>query len=157
MLELLANDSQRTWDPSQTWVSGRTQDERWRQKKEITQLEWLVHASTPLTQCWHTSGSVSLTGWLHQDYSLSLEGPLALNSMNITGPSLDASSSVKLGTGLYHQIWPLLRDASQVPSLHLFHSLISLLIQTVYCIIISIISFLLQKNPIALSSQKKLI
>lgn len=63
MLEFLANDSQRTWDPSQSRVSGGTQDEHWKQRQEIPWLERPVHVSTHLTP--HLPHQwVCITDWL---------------------------------------------------------------------------------------------
>lgn len=151
MLELLANDSQRTWDPSQSRVSGGTRDEHWKQRTEMAWLEWPVHVSTHLTP--HlTHQWICTTDWLAL---LRLQcPPLAWNSIHITGPTLGASSSVKLATDPWDQIWPLFLDAFQAPYLHFFHGFIFVRIQTVYCIIISIISSLLLKNPIPISIQE---
>lgn len=152
MPELLENDSQRIWDLNQTWVSGGTQDKHWRQRKETTWLKWQPPNST-----WHTSRSVSLTGRLCSDYSLRLQcPPPALKSINTTGPNLDSSSSGKLSTDPCYQIWSLLLDVLQAPSSYLYHSLISVLIQTVYCITAPILSYLLQKNHIPFFKQEKL-
>lgn len=75
----------------------------------------------------------------------------ALGSVNTLGPSLEASSSVLLGTDPCYQIWPFLPDALWALSLCLYHSLSFVL--TNYLLYYSIVSPLLENNHTSENSE----
>lgn len=106
----------------------------------------------PPSSARHASGSASLTGWLCSNSFLSLQcPPLALNLVTIIGPNWDTISSVpKLTVRLDPFSLMLFQH------LYLYQSLISHPIQTVYCIIVSSLFSLLQKDHMPLSNQGNL-